>query len=70
MDRFVWAIESDKGFLFEVEEYTSNLHKAVVFTDLDAALSRLRMLQSDLKETCRLTRQQLPFPRLESLQNG
>jgi hypothetical protein len=70
MDRFVWAIESSKGFLCSIEEYTADLHKAAVFIELDTALERFTTFRKNLKEECRVTRHKLPFPRLERIADG
>jgi len=62
MKRTVFAIESNKGYLREVEEYTIDVLEAAVFFGYEFAVSKLTEIRPSLKEECWLTTVQLPFP--------
>ena len=62
MDRFLYAIESSKGYLCDIEEYTENILTAPTFADYDYAVKRLTQISGCLQEECWVTVAQVPFP--------
>lgn len=65
MYRFVYTIESSKGFLQDIEQYTDNILDAVTFTSLDNALKGLRAVHEKLTAECWVGVCVLAFPRPE-----
>lgn len=63
MDRLVHVIESDKGFLSDLECYTDNIMEAVTFVSYDFAAKRLAAVSRLLNETCWIGSAYMPFPR-------
>jgi hypothetical protein len=63
MHRILYAIESNKGFLSDIERYTANILDAVTFVEFDVDASRLAALDDCLSETCWIVAKQVPFPR-------
>lgn len=62
MDRLVYVIESQKGYLCDIEKYTSKLTEAVTFVDYDTAVKKLATLAKSLTTECRVNMRVLPFP--------
>lgn len=62
MDRFVYVIESPKGYLCDIEKYTSDITKAVVFVEYDTAAKKLATFGKFLTTECRINMRGLPFP--------
>jgi len=63
MDRNLYAIESSKGYLCDIEEYTEDILQAPTFADYDNAVKRLTSVSGCLTEECWVTVAQVPFPR-------
>ena len=63
MERLVHVIESDKGYLSDLEEYTDDLLEAVTFISYDFAVKRLAAVSGQLNENCWVSCAYLPFPR-------
>ena len=63
MYRILYAIQSDKGFLSDIEQYTDNILDAVTFVDFDVALRRLASISNLLTEPCWIAAEQVSFPR-------
>lgn len=70
MERTIWTIESNEGYLYDIEQYTQDVSKAVDFPDLDTALRRLTLVRKKLTKACWITAQTLPFPRKDPVTNG
>lgn len=70
MKRTIWTIESNEGYLFDIERYTTDVTKAVEFTDLDTALKRLALVRDKLKMTCWVTSETVSFPREQPILHG
>jgi len=65
MKRLTYAIESTKGFLRDIEDYTDDLLEAVTFTNFDIAVIRLSAVKSRLQYECWVSVIYLDFPRLK-----
>jgi hypothetical protein len=63
MDRLVHVIESDKGYLSDLESYTDNIMDAVTFVSYDFAINRLATVSGKLTENCWVGCAYMPFPR-------
>lgn len=63
MKRTVYALKSKEGYLSDIEEYTSDLEKAVTFMYLDTAIKRLALVKDKLKHPCSVVELSLDFPR-------
>jgi hypothetical protein len=63
MHRILYAIESDKGFLTDIECYTDDILDAVTFVDFDNAAQRLAAINDQLEENCWVGAELVPFPR-------
>jgi hypothetical protein len=71
MTRTLYAIKSDLGFLRDIEEYTTDVERAVTFVDYDTAFYRLKLCCDQLKHNCKVVTVQSPFPRKTAKQiNG
>lgn len=66
MKKRIYVIESEKGFLRDVEEYTDNVYKAVTFVDYDNAVKCLRSVKTLLSAECNVTTSNIDFPRQQS----
>jgi hypothetical protein len=62
MDRLVYVIESSKGYLYDIEKYTSNIFEAVTFVEYDTAVKKLATLTKSLVTECRVNMHCIPFP--------
>ena len=62
MDRLVYVIESPKGYLYDIEKYTSNITEAVTFVEYDTAVKKLATLAKSLTTECRVNMHCIPFP--------
>ena len=67
MDRTVFVIKSEKGFLQDVEKYTYAVDKAVQFASFDTATNKLKTVSGYLNTQCWITEETVPFPRKNSL---
>lgn len=65
MNRLVHVIESNKGYLCDLESYTNNIMEAVTFVSYDFAIRRLATVSGQLSETCWVGCAYMPFPRPE-----
>ena len=63
MERILYVIESNKGFLADIERYTHNILDAVTFVDFDNAAWRLAEVNDLLVEQCWIVAEHVPFPR-------
>lgn len=63
MKRLVFTIESQKGFLQDIEKYTDSLVDAVSFSTLDTAIKRLSVVRKKLTMECWIGVNYLEFPR-------
>ena len=63
MERLLYAIKSNKGFLADIERYTDNILDAVTFVDFDNAAYRLAEINDLLVEQCLIVAVYVPFPR-------
>lgn len=70
MKRTIWTIKSNEGYLFDIERYTTDVTKAVEFTDLDTALRRLALVRYKLKLPCWVSSETISFPREKPLSYG
>jgi len=64
MKRLTYVLESTKGFLRDVEDYTDDLLEAVTFTTFDVAAIRLNSVKDKLRHECWVSVIYLDFPRL------
>jgi hypothetical protein len=64
MKKSIYVIQSDKGFLCDVENYTDDIHKAAVFVDYDVAVKKLCAVSGVLTTECTVTTTAIDFPRL------
>lgn len=62
MNRNLYAIESSKGYLYDIEEYTEDVLAAPTFADYDNAAKRLAQISGSLAEECWITVAEIPFP--------
>jgi hypothetical protein len=65
MKRLTYTIESTKGFLRDVEDYTDDLLEAVTFTNFDVAAFRLNTVRDRLRDECWVSVIYMDFPRLK-----
>jgi hypothetical protein len=63
MKTTIFILESNKGFLKDIEEYTSDILEAVSFTNFEFACQKLIQVHHLLKNECWVSTQQIPFPR-------
>jgi hypothetical protein len=63
MQRLVHVIESEKGYLSDLERYTEDIVEAVTFVSFEVAVERLTTVRKRLTETCWVDVAYLPFPR-------
>jgi hypothetical protein len=63
MERILHVIESDKGYLSDIEEYTYDLMEAVTFVDFTYACKRLASISGVLSTPCWIGAVHMPFPR-------
>lgn len=62
MDRLVYVIESHKGYLCDIEKYTSNILEAITFVEYDTAVKKLAAVAKSLMTECRVNMHCIPFP--------
>lgn len=67
MKKSIYVIESHKGFLCDIEKYTDDIHKAVVFVDYDVAVEKLSAVSSVLTTECTVKTSFIDFPRLSPI---
>jgi hypothetical protein len=63
MNRVLHVIESDKGYLYDIEKYTDDVMKAVTFVDFTQACKRLAGVSGVLSNSCWVGAVHVPFPR-------
>jgi hypothetical protein len=63
MDRLIHVIESKKGYLKDIEEYTDDILDAVTFIDYNIAIRQLIAVSGLLTEECWVGCTYIPFPR-------
>jgi len=68
MKTTIFTIESNQGFLRDLEEYTSDVLDAVSFTNFEFAVRKLSQVQHLLENECWVSAQQIPFPRPKPFQ--
>lgn len=68
MERILYVIQSRKGYLCDVETYTTDPYKAATFVDPDTAFTKLTTLSGCLSEKCHVNTVTLEFPRKTPLQ--
>lgn len=68
MKTTIFTIESNHGFLQDLEEYTSDVLEAVSFTNFEFAAQKLAQVKHLLKNECWISTQQIPFPRPKPFQ--
>lgn len=68
MKTTIFTIESNKGFLQDLEKYTSDVLEAVSFTNFEFAAQKLAQVQHLLQNECWISTQQIPFPRPKPFQ--
>jgi hypothetical protein len=67
MKRLVYLLESDEGFLCDIEAYTRDVSVAATFTSFEAAQTKLIEVNELLKRECWIGVGFLSFPRGRSL---
>ena len=63
MNRKVWVIESEQGFLKDVNVYTSEIESAVVFSTLQSAVDKFITISGVLSSECWVNSATMAFPR-------
>lgn len=63
MERLVHVIESDEGYLTDIENYTQSIEDAVTFADLETACQKLASISGMLSNTCWIGAAYMQFPR-------
>lgn len=64
MKKSIYVIESEKGFLKDIESYTDDIYEAATFVDYDNAVHRLCSVNGMLSTNCVVTSSLIDFPRL------
>jgi hypothetical protein len=62
MHRVVHVIESNEGYLCDIEKYTSDICAAVIFENYDSATTKLKLVSDKLSQTCWVRATYLKFP--------
>lgn len=62
MKRLRHAIECNKGYLYDLEQYTDDPNIAATFTDYEIAIKRLAALSNRLKHKCWISTVYIDFP--------
>lgn len=63
MKKSIYVIESEKGYLSDIESYTNDIYKAAVFVDYDSAVRKLCNISGGLSTSCTVTSSLIDFPR-------
>jgi hypothetical protein len=63
MTRILYAIQSDVGYLKDIEEYTTDVEQAVTFVCFDTAVQRLSLCLNKLTHECKVVPIKTLFPR-------
>jgi|TARA_R110002126_G_scaffold180791_5_gene329612 hypothetical protein len=63
MDRKVWVIESEQGFLKDVNVYTDEIESAVVFSTLQSAVNKFMTISGVMSSECWINSATMAFPR-------
>jgi len=63
MTRTLYAIQSDVGYLKDIEEYTTDVEQAVTFVCFDIAVRRLSLCLNQLTHECKVVPIKTLFPR-------
>lgn len=63
MERLVYAIETPKGFLKDIEQHTYDIMEAVTFTSFETACERMVAVSGLLTTDCWVEASYIPFPR-------
>ena len=63
MSRKVYVFKTNKGYLSDVDHYTTDATRAVSFVDLDSAAARLSAVSGMINEPISIEEVSLPFPR-------
>lgn len=63
MERKVWVIQSEQGFLKDINVFTKNPEDAVVFSCLQSAFDKFIAISGALNSECWINSAPLPFPR-------
>ncbi len=67
MKRLVYVIESEKGFLSDIETYTKDISNAATFVSFESAQAKLIEVNKLLVADCWVGVAFLSFPREKSL---
>lgn len=67
MKKSIYVIQSHKGFLYDIEKYTDDIHKAAVFVDYDVAVEKLSAISGVLTTECTVKASFIDFPRLSPI---
>jgi len=59
----LYAIQSDAGYLKDIEEYTTDIEQAVTFVCFDTAIHRLFLCLNQLTHECKVVPVKTLFPR-------
>lgn len=62
MHRLVHVIESDEGYLYDIEHYTPDICSAVTFESFDVAVAKLKSIRDTISKTCWVKATYLRFP--------
>ena len=62
MSRKVYVFKTDKGYLSDVDHYTTDATRAVSFVDLDSAATRLAAVSGVINKPVSIEEVSLPFP--------
>jgi hypothetical protein len=62
MKRLLHVIESDRGYLCDLEEYTEDPNAAITFVDYGIAIKRLATLSKKIKTDCWVGAVYVDFP--------
>lgn len=65
MKRLVHVIESEQGYLTDIESYTQSIEDAVTFTDLETACHKLAAISGMLASDCWIGVAYMEFPRVK-----
>ncbi len=63
MDRKVWVIQSEKGFLKDIDVFTKDPEDAVTFSCLQSAFDKFIVISGALTSECWISSAPLSFPR-------
>jgi hypothetical protein len=52
MDKRYYVIQSNLGYLKDIEEYTNSVSNSVLFVDFDNAIEKLKQVKEYLTQQC------------------